>query len=71
MIKLLHIPKTAGTALRNTLKSDSDLSIETSHTVTLLNTKAPEVGFVLRDPVDRFLAAFGNVIANLRLVDHI
>lgn len=58
MIKLLHIPKTAGTALRNTLKSDSDLSIETSHTVTLLNTKAPEVGFVLRDPVDRFCSGF-------------
>lgn len=60
MIRYLHIPKTAGTAMKSSIRgmSEPPFTMEAKHTVTLWNIKNPRVGFVLRDPIDRFCSAF-------------
>ncbi len=60
MIRYLHIPKTAGTAMKSSIRSlaEPPFTMEAKHTVTLWNVKSGQVGFVLRDPMDRFCSAF-------------
>lgn len=59
MIKLLHISKTAGTALKNALKDakNKPFSISNTHSITLLSLDN-NVGFILRDPWQRFASGF-------------
>lgn len=58
-IKFLHIPKTAGTALKNLIKDNSECGIivHESHAVTL-HQSGPNTAFVIRDPVERFCSGF-------------
>lgn len=58
-IKILHIPKTAGTALKNYVKDNSDcgLFVHRNHSVTLAQS-GPGTMFIVRDPVERFCSGF-------------
>jgi Sulfotransferase family len=62
-IHFLHIPKTAGTALRHALGSlpDAERFIVHEHQFTLADIPVGErVFFAIRDPVSRFVSAFNS-----------
>lgn len=58
-IKILHIPKTGGTAIKNYIKDNPDcmLHIHESHAITLAQS-GPSSMFIIRDPVERFCSGF-------------
>lgn len=60
-LKFLHIPKTAGTALKNYLTDHPDkkdlMLVNASHLTTLRNNGGFSA-FILRDPIDRFCSGF-------------
>lgn len=58
-IKILHIPKTGGTAIKNYIKDNPDclLHVHENHAVTLTHS-GPGSMFIIRDPVERFCSGF-------------
>jgi hypothetical protein len=64
IIKILHIPKTGGTAIRDSInpllieKKLNDKILVTSHSDSLINDEKYNYIFFLRNPIDRFVSAF-------------
>lgn len=58
MVRFLHVTKTAGTALKNSLKDSpgANCSIFTKHSKVLKDHS--DVGFIVRDPWQRFASGF-------------
>jgi len=58
-IKILHIPKTGGTAIKNYVKDNSEcgLYVHKNHAITLAHS-GPGTMFTIRDPIERFCSGF-------------
>jgi len=59
-IRLMHIPKTAGTAIRKTLEGidNPPCVIDNTHKYKIWQYKDPDLGFCIRDPWERFCSAY-------------
>lgn len=59
-VKFIHVPKTAGTALKSAKKNLQKLpfSVCSSHNQTLYTLTQDDVAFALRDPLQRFCSGY-------------
>ena len=70
MINLIHIPKTGGTAIRHSLRGSGCKNIKypNTHAFSLFSKNNQNIGFIVRDPWERFCSGFWDFKTTLQRI---